>query len=220
MKVNGTATLHAPVDKVWESIMDPGVLVATIPGCEQLRETGANSYDATITAGVAAIKGTYQGQVRLSDLKPHESLLLHAEGSGAPGTIGTDVRVTFTDRGDGTTQIDYDADAVVGGAIGGVGQRMLTSASKRMANEFFANIDQAVSGQLALQEAPPADAVGIALLPVEVAHAPIPGAPRTFAAPKAAAAPGDTQGLLTGLALGAAIALVGVAVGAIISRRR
>ena len=42
--------------------------------------------------------------------------------------------------------LHYEADAVVGGMIGGVGQRMLTSVSKRMASEFFGNVDTALSG--------------------------------------------------------------------------
>ena len=50
-------------------------------------------------------------------------------------------RSASRDDGDGTT-VAYDADAVVGGMIGGVGQRMLAAASrKRMAGEFFGNVD-------------------------------------------------------------------------------
>ena len=33
MKVTGSATLHAPREKVWEALNDPAVLVRTIPGC-------------------------------------------------------------------------------------------------------------------------------------------------------------------------------------------
>ncbi len=147
MKVEGAAVLNAPVDKVWDALLDPSVLVATIPGCERLEATGENAYAMTVTAGVATIKGTYAGTCELSDLTPHESLLLKASGSGAPGTVGADVRVRFTDRGDGTTGLAYEADAVIGGMIGGVGQRMLTSVSKRMAGEFFGSVDRVLAGE-------------------------------------------------------------------------
>ncbi len=40
----------------------------------------------------------------------------------------------------GRPRIAYDADAVVGGMVGGVGQRMLSAVSKRMAGEFFGNV--------------------------------------------------------------------------------
>ena len=214
MKVSGTATLQAPVERVWEGILDPQVLVRTIPGCEQLSETGENQYAMVITAGVASIKGTYQGKVQLSDLQQHESLLMHAEGASAAGTISVDVRVRFTDNGDGTTQIDYDADAIVGGMIGGVGQRMLTSVSKRMAAEFFGNVDKALAGQL--PAAAPAAGVDAPAAPGAVAAE---GA-RTFGTPVAAVAAPNSQDFLKGLVAGAAIALLGVAVGAAAARRR
>lgn len=210
MKVAGTATLNAPVEKVWESILDPQVLVATIPGCERLEETGPNQYAATVTAGVASIKGTYDGKVQLSDLKPGESLMLHAEGASAAGTVSVDVAVKFTDNGDGTTQLDYDADAVVGGMIGGVGQRMLTSVSKRISNEFFGNVNKVFTGQIVIGAPAPAAEAVPGLAPV----AGVEGAPKVYGTPKPVpAAQGEGIGGMRGLVAGAAIALLGVLLG-------
>ena len=127
MRIAGENTLHAPVERAWDALLDPGVLVATIPGCERLVATGENSYDMTVTAGVAAIKGTYAGTCVLSDLTEPASLVMKLDGAGAPGTIGATVNVAFASAEDGTTRVTWDADAVVGGMIGGVGQRMLTS---------------------------------------------------------------------------------------------
>ena len=145
MKFTGENVLAAPVEQAWDSLLDPAVLVATIPGCERLEATGTNAYAMTVTAGVASIKGTYAGSCVLTDLVEHESLVMKLDGAGAPGTIGATVHVRFTPEG-GSTRISYDADAVVGGMIGGVGQRMLTSVSKRMAGEFFGNVDTAIAG--------------------------------------------------------------------------
>ena len=139
MKITGHNSIPFPVEKVWDALLDPAVLVRTIPGCERLETTGEHTYDMTVTAGVASIKGTYAGTCSLSDLVPHESLVMRLQGAGAPGTIDATVQVSFRDGGDGRpTTVEYDADAVVGGMVGGVGQRMLGSVSKRMAGEFFA----------------------------------------------------------------------------------
>ena len=147
MKFTGENTLHAPVDQVWDALLDPAVLVRTIPGCERLEATGENAYAMTVTAGVAAIKGTYSGSCTLSDLVPHESLVMRLDGAGAPGTVGATVQVRFAAPDEGTTTVAYDADAVVGGMVGGVGQRMLTSVSRRMAGEFFGNVDGVLTGR-------------------------------------------------------------------------
>ncbi len=149
MMVSGSATLNASPDAVWRALNDPAVLVRTIPGCQRLEAVGEDAYTMTVTAGVASIKGVYTGQVRLSDQQPPDSFVLTASGSGAPGTVSADVRVKLTDAGGGTTSLSYDADAIVGGMIGGVGQRMLTGVAKKTAGEFFAAVDDVLNGRAA-----------------------------------------------------------------------
>ncbi|UPK74022.1 carbon monoxide dehydrogenase subunit G [Nocardioidaceae bacterium SCSIO 66511] len=216
MKVAGEAVLNAPVEKVWNALLDPQVLVRTIPGCERLETTGENAYAMTITAGVASIKGTYAGTCELSDLKLHESLVMKAAGSGAPGTVAADVVVGFSDAGGGTTRLTYDADAIVGGMVGGVGQRMLTSVSKRMAGEFFGSVDDVLSGTV------PADAPAEAVAPGEPAAAAAVG--QSFTPPAMPASYRDSSAardeLVKGVVLGAGLVLAGVVVGGLFGRRR
>ena len=146
MKISGSSTLDAPVDKVWEAIQDPGVLARCLPGCESLAVIGDDRYAMSLTAGVAAIKGTYAGEVSLSDKVAPHSLTMRASGSGAPGTIDADVKVQLAPSAAGGTDLSYDADASVGGAIGGVGQRMLVGVSRKMAGQFFTALDRDIAG--------------------------------------------------------------------------
>jgi carbon monoxide dehydrogenase subunit G len=218
MKIAGEATLNAPVKAVWDALLDPSVLVRTIPGCERLETTGENAYDMTVTVGVAAIKGTYAGSCKLSDLVPHESLVLSAQGAGSPGTIAADVAVRFRDNGDQTTTLSYDADTTVGGMIGGVGQRMLTSVSKRMAGEFFGAVDNVLSGAAPAPAAVVATgAAAGAAAPTAAAAAPAAG---VFTAPPKPVAAGTRQEFLTGVAVGAGLVALGVVLGAVVGRRR
>ena len=138
-------TIPFPVERVWDALLDPAVLVRTIPGCERLETTGEHTYAMTVTAGVAAIRGTYDGTCALSDLDAHESLVMRLQGAGAPGHHRRHREVAFADAAT-ADPVAYDADAVVGGMVGGVGQRMLGSVSKRMAGEFFGNVASAIGG--------------------------------------------------------------------------
>ena len=149
MRISAEHLLAQPVARVWEALLDPVVLVGTIPGCSRLERLagadGEHAYAMTVTAGVAAVKGTYDGTCTLRDLVEHESLTMHLQGAGAPDTVDARVAVRFEDA-DGGTRITYEADATVGGMVGGVGQRMLTSVSRRMAGEFFGNVATALAG--------------------------------------------------------------------------
>ncbi len=225
MKVNGTATLNAPTDRVWAALNDPAVLVRTIPGCEQLEAVGPDSYRMTITAGVASIKGTYLGDVQLTDPQPPNAFTLKASGAGAPGTVSADVRVTLDDRGDGTTLLSYAADAVVGGPVGGVGQRVLSGVAKRTAGEFFQAVDGVLNGAAASSAATPN-----ATTPSQAAvHPATPPAAEPIVFRRPAPAPGsswtdsgvhvDLRNQLAGVVVGAALALAGVWLGWRIARR-
>jgi carbon monoxide dehydrogenase subunit G len=216
MKVNGEATLHAPVERVYAALNDPAVLVRTIPGCERLELLGPDAYRMVVTAGVASVKGTYTGEVRLTEQEAPHAFLLKASGSGAPGTVSTEVRVRLTGAGNGTTTLTYDADAVVGGPVGGVGQRILTGVARKTAGEFFAAVDAVLTGAPAGEPVPEPAAAGAAQ-GAAVARAPQgavflrPGQPRPSGLPG-----GD---FAVGVVVGAAAALLGAIVGGLIARR-
>jgi carbon monoxide dehydrogenase subunit G len=145
MRIEGSVIVAAPRQAVWDALQDPAVLARTLPGCDAFEEVGPDAYRATITAGIASIKGTYLGDVALSDRVAPEQYRLHASGSGAPGTVSADALVTLEEV-DGGTRIGYSADAVVGGMIGGVGQRMIAGVAKRMAGQFFVAVERDILG--------------------------------------------------------------------------
>ena len=220
MKIAGRNTIAAPRQQVWDAINNPAVLARTLPGCESLEVVDDGAYKATVTAGVASIRGTYTGHVALSDRQEPSSFTLAAQGAGSAGTIGADVDVLLEDDGDATTVV-WDAEAVVGGMIGGVGQRMLVGVSQRMAGEFFDNVERDILGPTA----PPAEEAAPAAVTPEGTPAAVTseGAPAAPAAgtvfPGAAPRPAggiqvdDSLKLVGAFVLGAAVALAGVLVG-------
>lgn len=217
MKITGTSTLSSDRASVWAALNDPSVLVAAIPGCQRLEALGGDAYKMTVAAGVGSIKGVYDGEVRLTEHEEPSSFKMLAQGAGAPGTIGAEVMVLLEDGPTGGTVLSYDADAVVGGMIGGVGQRMLTGVSKKMAAEFFANVETVLAGA-PLGAAPgPSVEAGETRVPTGTAGA----APGTvFTAPPAPARAAGPGGFALGVAAGAVAALAGAVVGAWIAGRR
>jgi uncharacterized protein len=216
VNLDGSAVLSAPPEKVWAVITDPAVLARTIPGCETLEQVGDDEYKMNVSVGVGAIRGTYAGEVRLSDKQHPSSYVMHASGAGAPGNARAQVTINLAPAEDGKTQLTYSADAVIGGPVAGVGQRMITGVAKRMAGQFFTAIDDELTGKAA-----PAPAAPAAAAPVAAGEAPA-AAPAVFAG-RAAAAPtvgGDVKTLALGAVGGALLTLIGVLVGYRMGRRR
>ena len=87
MDISGSYSFNAAPDRVWALLMDPAVLSSCIPGCERFEPDGDDRYRVTLTVGLAAITGTYQGTVILTDKVPHTSYGLVVEGQGRPGFV-------------------------------------------------------------------------------------------------------------------------------------
>jgi len=142
MKLEGSYAIPAPRHAVWEAFLDPERLRQALPGCEKLEKIGEDEYKATLKVGVAAVKGTFEGKVRLFDLQPPQTYRMAVEGSGGPGFLRGEAVMTLSDGADGGTTISYTADVQVGGLIAGVGQRMLGGVSKMMADQFFTRMTE------------------------------------------------------------------------------
>ncbi|MEI2809755.1 MAG: carbon monoxide dehydrogenase subunit G [Nocardioides sp.] len=216
MKITGTATLDAPLERVWEAINDPAVLARCIPGCEALTTLAEDHYAMTVTVGVAAIRGTYDGKVLIGDKVAPGALTMKASGAGAAGTIDADVKVALAPSPTGGTDISYDADATVGGAVGGVGQRMLGSVTKKLAGQFFTALDRDIAGVR-----PGAMAAGSVAAGSVAAEAAAGGVGTSYAGSVPAASAGSLDGrsLAVGVAAGGVVGLVGVVIGWLLGRR-
>jgi uncharacterized protein len=212
VKISGSYTLAVPRQQVWDALQDPAVLARTLPGCESLEVTGPDRYAATVTAGVASVKGTYRGSVHLTDKEAPSAYRFSASGAGAPGTIRADASIRLADDG-GATTVHYEADAVIGGMIGGVGQRMLSGVAKKTAADFFAAVERdLVEGPV---EAPAAVAAPeVAPAEPQRAEVQVGQVFRASATRPAGPSEGRRFAELAGAALvGALIALLGVLVG-------
>ena len=143
MNVHGTHTLGAAPAWVFERLIDPAVLQQAIPGCEKMVKTAEDEYDVHMKIGIASIKGSYVGKVRMTDQQPPHKFTLHMEGKGAPGFVKGTTQVELKAEGQ-TTQLQYNATMQVGGLIAAVGSRIVEAAGKKLAAEFFNKFCQLV----------------------------------------------------------------------------
>jgi uncharacterized protein len=140
VNVQGSRTISTGRDRVWSALLDPEILRRAIPGCKALVANGDRSYELRIEVGVGAIKGVYDGAVRLDDLDEPNAYTMFVDAQGSAGFVTSTARINLADVANGT-DLRYDADATVGGLVAGVGQRMLSGVAKTVIDQFFKNLD-------------------------------------------------------------------------------
>ena len=147
MTMNGEVQLAAPPQTVWEKLNDPEILKACIPGCESLEKTGDTGYSAVATIKIGPVKAKFKGSVTLSDLDPPNGYKISGQGEGGVAGFakgGATVKLTPKDGG---TLLSYEVEAQIGGKLAQLGQRLINGASKKIADDFFANFAGAVGGK-------------------------------------------------------------------------
>ncbi len=112
------------------------MIASCIPGCQALEAEGEGRYRARLIVGLAAITGSYEGTVVITDPVPHRSYRLTVEGQGKPGFVKGGAAIALRPEG-ATTVVDVTGTVQTGGAIARLGQRLIGNVSRMMQDRFF-----------------------------------------------------------------------------------
>lgn len=140
MKLTGERLIPASPQVVWNTLLDPDVLKASIPGCELLTKKDDETFEAAVTIKVGPIKAKFAGQVSLSDLAEPSSCTISGQGSGGvAGFAKGGARISLLPDGD-QCNLTYDADVAIGGKIASLGDRLFRTVVQKNIDDFFNSV--------------------------------------------------------------------------------
>lgn len=154
MELSGNQLMAAPRNAVWEALLDPVVLQRCIPGCEDVARVSDEETHLRILVKLGPVRARFTGKMFMSDVDPARHCKLSFEGvGGGAGSAKGSSDVDLSDEGGGT-RLTYSVAASVGGKLGQIGGRLIDSSAKKMADEFFAGLQQQLSGGPLADDAP------------------------------------------------------------------
>ena len=172
MEFSGRYLLPAPPGIIWEALNDPEILKACIPGCQSLTRADDNRFDAVATLRIGPVKANFKAVIRQSELDPPRRCVLKGEGQGGvAGFARGEAEVTLSQESE-STALSYLARANIGGKLAQVGQRLIDSAAKQIADDFFARFAARIAATAPTHDGEQTPAVSAA--PVEVPPVPQP----------------------------------------------
>jgi carbon monoxide dehydrogenase subunit G len=137
LDIGGSEVIQAPVEALWAALNDPVVLTRCVPGCKSMTETAPDAYKVDMQLRVAAVGGSFEGEIALSDKEPPKSCSIKVSGAGTLGHGNGSARFELTPEGANATKLAYQGVGEIGGLVAGVGQRILGSVSKHLIGKFF-----------------------------------------------------------------------------------
>ncbi|MCV9962418.1 carbon monoxide dehydrogenase subunit G [Pararhizobium sp. BT-229] len=147
MDMQGEERIAASRDAVWAALNDPEILRQCIPGCQSLELKSPTELSASVKIKIGPVSASFAGDVTLSNIKAPESYTISGEGKGGiAGFAKGGADVVLTEDG-GETILVYDVKAEIGGKLAQLGSRLIGSSAKKLAQQFFADFNAAVSAK-------------------------------------------------------------------------
>jgi carbon monoxide dehydrogenase subunit G len=137
MEMSGSQFLPAPQQKIWSALNDPETLKACITGCERIDRLSDNEYQLAIAVKVGPVSARFKGKMSLADLIPPESYSLTFEGQGGAAGFAKGIATVSLAPASTGTNLSYTVKAHVGGKLAQIGSRLIDSAAKKIAEDFF-----------------------------------------------------------------------------------
>ena len=141
MKLQGTVTVNAPQERVWQVLIDPVQLCKVIPGCEQARQLDATHYEALLSVKVQfmTIRSQAKGTLLEADAPRHLVGELVGEPTSMAGAFRARVTIDLTPVNDATS-IRYAMDLTLLGRLASLGEAMVRSTSQQLTRQFAENL--------------------------------------------------------------------------------
>lgn len=137
LDIGGSETLSTDIDSLWRALNDPEVLTRCIPGCKTMTEVSPDAYKVAMQLKVAAVGGSFEGDIALGDKDPPSACRITISGAGTLGHGNGEATFEITAESADACILAYRGTGEIGGLVVGVGQRILGGVSKHLIGRFF-----------------------------------------------------------------------------------
>jgi carbon monoxide dehydrogenase subunit G len=142
MRFENQFDVDAPIERVWETVLDVERVAPTVPGAQVLERTGDDAYKVAIRVKVGPMSMTYSGEVEITerDDAEHRAVMkARAKESRGQGTADADVTMVLS-GGDGRTSATVTTEVQLSGKVATMGQGVLQDVSGRLVETFAQNL--------------------------------------------------------------------------------
>jgi CO/xanthine dehydrogenase FAD-binding subunit/carbon monoxide dehydrogenase subunit G len=137
LQIQGEQTLAAPLNAVWQRLLDPVILKTCIAGCESFEQLSPTAYAAQVKVGLGPVSARFKVGVQLQDVQaPHACILIFKGSAGALGAGEGRARVLLSAAPSGTL-LQWQATSNVNGRLAQLGSRLIAASANKLTEDFF-----------------------------------------------------------------------------------
>ena len=131
-------TLKAPIQKLWETLLDPETLLSCIPGAEKIERIDEKTFDCVVKQKVGPISVKFKFKSVLSKVEPPTHIEVDGEGEdiGKAGHFVQKSVVDLRETSGGEVEVSYKTEATIVGKLAMFGDRIMRAKAKKVEEEF------------------------------------------------------------------------------------
>ena len=138
MLMEGKFTIKAPIQKLWETLLDPETLLSCIPGAEKIERIDEKTFDCVVKQKVGPISVKFKFKSVLSKVEPPTHIEVDGEGEdiGKAGHFVQKSVVDLRETPGGEVEVSYRTDVTIVGKLAMFGDRIMRAKAKKVEEEF------------------------------------------------------------------------------------
>jgi carbon monoxide dehydrogenase subunit G len=142
MKFENEFQVEAPVDEVFEALLDLERIAPAMPGAQVTDQVSDDAYKVAIKVKVGPMTMNYKGDVTIGEKDPaaHEATLhVKVREARGQGNATADVKMHLHEQ-DGGTHAHIDADVKLAGKAAAMGRGLIEDVSGKLVDQFASNL--------------------------------------------------------------------------------
>ncbi len=147
MILDQQVTIPAPVDRVWDFIMDIPAVSRCVPGVESFDAVDADTFQGAMKVRVGPIGVRLQGRVVVVE-RDREQLRSVFDVTAAEkriaSTVNAKTTLTLVPSGDDATDLTIHTEASILGKLGEFGQAVMRRKADQVVGDFAKNMSKAI----------------------------------------------------------------------------
>ncbi len=148
MDLVGSHVLQAPVQKVWDLILNPDFLAKVTPGISRLEQESGDLYKAIADIKIGPVHGKFEGSAELTDRIEHESFVLKITQNSKIGNVDADIKMNMKTTENNETELSFAGVANMSGLLARTGNRVMSGVANTLTKQFFSNFEKELKHHL------------------------------------------------------------------------
>jgi hypothetical protein len=144
-KIEERFEVQAPVERVWQYLIDPKRVVECLPGAELLEQKDDQTFLGAIKVKVGPLSMSYKGQAKFTEVNEQtHQVRMVGDAREVTGSGSTKVSMlsTVVPLASGGSEISVNADVELVGKIVQFGRGMIEEVSRQMFRQFSTCVKQ------------------------------------------------------------------------------